>query len=327
MSTDMKGFLRAIWARAARSDEETPMTAYAQTRLSWARQVSSYGELPDVYHDRLKASLGARPLPHAVLTPTYAGFIRRENEKLVFSLDRHLHIWERINGGLTCTCYALEDIHLVESGRILLYAWIGIRGVASHGGLVTSILRFNSVTDYLFAPFVDEIRGASGDLAGADHEPEIRKPDRLSPPSFKFRNYARRSLLPDEQVIDALWQPEIRNKLLTLLGRSFCRTMATTHLLILTDRELIVLREDEKSPCWRGDSRHGGVWIYIPLDKITSVTLTQPDANLLALSIHLPENDCIESLFVADQQHAVDRFLSQIARTTARTAMTREPIG
>jgi hypothetical protein len=303
------------------------MTGYAQTRLSWARRVSSYGELPDVYHVRLKASLGNRPLPHAVLTPTYPGFIRRENEKLVFSLDQHLHVWERTKSGLTCACYALEDIHSVESGSILLYAWIGIHGVASHGGLVKSILRFNSITAYLFAPFVDEIRGASGDLAGVDREPEIQKLDRLSQPSFKFRNYARRSLLPGEQVIDALWQPEIRHKLLTLLGQSFYRTIATTHLLVLTDRELIVLREDEESQRWRDESRYGGVWMYIPLDKIASITLTKTDMNLLTLSVHLPQNDCIESLFVDAQQPAVDRFLSRIASTTSRIAVTRELVG
>jgi hypothetical protein len=215
----------------------------------------------------------------------------------------------------------------VESGSILLHAWIGIHGVASHGGLVMSILKFNSVTDHLFAPFVDEIRGARGGLVGVDHEPEIRKLDRLSQLSFKFRNYARRSLLPDEQVIDALWQPEIRHKLLNLLGRSFYRTMTTTHLLILTDRELIVLREDEGSPRWRDNSRYGGVWIYISLDKIASITLTQIDANLLALSIHLPKNDCIESLFVTAQQPAIDRFLSRIASTTSRVAVTRELVG
>lgn len=297
------------------------LTALAQTQLSWAKPVSSYGELPDVYHDRLKASLGARPLPYAVLTPTYRGFFHRENEKLVFSLDRHLHIWERIKGGLACTCYAFEDIHLVESGSILLYAWIGVHGVASDERFVTSILKFNSITDYMFAPFVDEIRGADRDLAGVDRESEVRKLKQLSQPSFKFKNYARRSLLPDRHVINALWQPEIRHKLLTLFGRSLYRTTATTHLLILTDRELIILREDEESPSEGGDSRYGGVWTYIPLDKITSVTLTQPRTDLLALSIHLPENDSIKSLFAAAQQPAVDRFLSQIASTTSRAAV------
>ncbi len=327
MSTNMKDFLRATWARAAHVDGDPPLTGYAQTKLSWARRVSSYAELPDVYHDRLKALLGGRPLPQLVLTPTYRGYIHRENEKLIFSLDRHLYIWERTKGGLICTCYALEDIHSVESGSVLLYAWIGIHGVASHGGSVRSNLRFNSITSYMFAPLVDEIRSASGDPGGADHELELRKLEDWGQLSFKFSSYARRSLLPGEKVIDALWQPEIRNRLLTFLGRSFYKTIATTHLLILTDRELIIIREDETSRHGCYDSRYGGVWIYLPLDKIISITLTPTEANLLALSIYLPQNDCIESLFSAIQQPAVDRFLSRIASTAPRVAVTRELVG
>jgi hypothetical protein len=206
---------------------------------------------------------------------------------------------------------------------VLLQSWIKISGIAREGVLATTTLKFNSVTDSLFAPFIDQIRGAAGDLADADREAEIRTLDSRVQSNFKFRNYARRSLMPGEKIIDALWQPEIRNKLLTLLGRSFFRTVAMTHLLILTERELIVIREDETSPRWRDESRYGGVWTYIPLDKITSVSLVPKETKLLALVIHLPENDSLESWFVASQQLAVDRFLSQIESRTSRAATGR----
>src|SRR3972149_9175451 len=314
MLTDMKDSLRAAWLSATRSDIEVPMTGYAQTKLSWARRATSYDELPAIYHNRMKALLRDRPLPHAVLTPTFPGYIRRENEKLIFSLDRQLYVWERIKNDLNCTCYALEDIQAIEIGTILLYAWIGINGVASDGALTTSILKFNSVTDWLFAPFIQEIRGAAGDLVDADREVEIRKLDSRVQPNFKFGNYARRSLMPGEKTLDALWQPEIRNKLLTLLGRSFFRTIAMTHLLILTDQELIVIREDEASPRWRDESRYGGVWTYIPLEKITSISLAPKETKLLALAIHLPENDRLEFLLAASHPTAAERILTPIEK-------------
>ena len=323
MLADMKDSLRAAWLRATRSDIEVPLTGYAQTKLSWARRVDSFDALPDVYRDRLKALLGDRPLPHAVLTPTYPGFMRQENEKLILSLDQQIYIWERLKGDLNCARYALEDIHSTEMGMVLLQSWIKISGIAREGVLATTTLKFNSVTDSLFAPFIDQIRGAAGDLADADREAEIRTLDSRVQSNFKFRNYARRSLMPGEKIIDALWQPEIRNKLLTLLGRSFFRTIAMTHLLILTERELIVIREDETSPRWRDESRYGGIWTYIPLDKITSVSLVPKETKLLALVIHLPENDSLESWFVASQQLAVDRFLSQIESRTSRAATGR----
>jgi hypothetical protein len=179
----------------------------------------------------------------------------------------------------------------------------------------------------MFAPLIDEIREAFRDPGRAHREPELRKIEDWVQLSFKFGNYARRSLLSGEEAIDALWQPGIRNNLLTFLGRSFYKTIATTHLLILTDRELIIIREDETGRHWRDDSRYGGVWIYLPLGKIISVTLAKADANLLALSICLPQNDRIESLFLAVQQPAIDRFLNQIERVTSRIAVTGTPAG
>ena len=52
MLADMKDSLRAAWLRATRSDIEVPLTGYAQTKLSWARRVDSFDDLPDVYRDR-----------------------------------------------------------------------------------------------------------------------------------------------------------------------------------------------------------------------------------------------------------------------------------
>ena len=76
-------------------------------------------------------------------------------------------------------------------------------------------------------------------------------------------------MLPGEKVVRALLQPEIREGVLTLLGRIYHRTISPTHMTILTDCELVTIREEQRP----GKDRYGGVWTYIPLKKIVALSL------------------------------------------------------
>ena len=87
-------------------------------------------------------------------------------------------------------------------------------------------------------------------------------------------------------MIQAIFQPEIRAKVFTLLGKSFYRMVSPAKAIILTDCELIAIREEEKA-C--GAGRYGGIWDYLPLNKIRNVSLRERDGGLLALSVELPE--------------------------------------
>lgn len=293
---------------AGRANAAAPVGALAQTKSSWAKPVTSFDELAKVYAEPLRQLLGEAKLPYAVLTPTYAGHLHPENEKLVFMHDGRLHVWERAQSGLSCVSYALQAIHLLESVNILLYSRLGIHGAARDGKLTTSLLRFNSVSGYLFYPFIQAVRGAGG----AASEAEIAKLADLCAPNFKFMNYARHALGTDDRIVDALWQSEIRTILITLLGRAIYRSRDTTHLLILTERELLFLHEDELSPRGLDGSRYGGVWTWIPLSKIIATTLTKTAENLLVLSVQLPGKDSLRSLFLAAQQGDVERFVGRI---------------
>jgi hypothetical protein len=313
MHIDVKHRLTTAWNSIARSGTvRLPLlTPAEQTRLSWARRVNSYDEVPEFYKsfvDALLLDTGA--FPYLVLTPTFKGFFRPENEKLVCSLGHEIHILERVGNRLVPTCYTVRNINYVEVGLILLQAWITIRGVAGDGLLTSSTLKFNSVTRYLFNPILDRMRSAPDGCPGVDLNVERAKFDYLSSLNFKFMNFARRALMPGERVVHILLQPWIRAKLLTILGRSFFRTISPAHLSILTDRELIMIRDDS-GPGWHNEARYGGIWNYVPLDKIRRVSLTTRDEDLLVLSIHLPEEDHVDALFSVSMQPDVEEFLLQ----------------
>jgi hypothetical protein len=309
-----KSILRTAWESVTSPGiGKLPLlTGYEQTKLSWARVIESYDQLPEAFKDFFKTLMGDTSVfPYAVRTPTFKGFIKQENEKLIFSLNGKIYVLERARDKLTSTCYSLDGISYVEVGTILLNSWIKISGVASNGILTSSSLRFSAVTDYLFTPILEKIRPAISAPGDTDQNSERAKFDYLMHLNFKFMNYARRSLVPGEKVVYTVLQPEIRASVLTLLGRSLSRTISTAHLGILTDRELIMIRE-EKSGRWDDKTRYGGIWNYIPLDKITSLSLVPKNDNLLVLSIHLPQNDHIESLFSVSNKQEVELFLSRL---------------
>jgi hypothetical protein len=100
-------------------------------------------------------------------------------------------------------------------------------------------------------------------------------------------------------------------------GRAFQRTIAMSHVLILTDRELIIVHDDPDSPKWRDDTRYGGVWDYVPLNKIAAVDLTEQATGLLALTIQLPQNDHVDAFFSPNRRAELERFVTQLKTNLA----------
>ena len=124
--------------------------------------------------------------------------------------------------------------------------------------------------------------------------------------------YARRSLLGGEKVIHTILQPEIRVSMFSILGKIY-RTISPTHMSILTDRELIIIREEERRS---GEDRYGGIWNYIPLNKIVTLSLSRKDSNLLVLSIQLPKSACLEYLFQASAEQEINQLLDRFKELT-----------
>lgn len=288
------------------------LTAFEITKRSWARPVESYDDAPALYKEFFAGLMvDGSPFPYAVLTPTYEGFLRRENEKLVCSPDHRLFILEKARNTFSCTCYAFEEINYLEMGEILLQAWITVSGIANNGVLTASTFKFNAVTDYLFAPIVNRMRTGDRFTPAGDRRLEWLKFDYLGDLNFKFMNFARDTILPGETVLCTVLQPDIRIELARILGRSFYRIVTPAHLTILTDCELITIRDDHSQLRSQG-TRYGGIWTYIPLRRITSVSLAEKEDNLLVLSIHLPGDDHLELPFSAANRHEVEGLCAAI---------------
>jgi hypothetical protein len=284
------------------------MSAAEQTMRAWAKRLYSLAEVPDIYRDFFNT---LPVFPYVVLTPSYEGFLVKVNPKLVCSFDNQIYVLEHRSNRLEVTCYPAQNINYIEVGTILLKSWIKISGVTPNG-LASSTFQFSAVTQPFFYPIIDPVRLISPSAnPSTDLQTERDKFDYLLNLHFKFMNYARRSILPGEQVIASLLQPEIQAKLLTLPQKTFYRTISPAHLSILTDREFIFIKEDPEK--WTDSGTpYGGIWTYIPLNRITAVSLDECDNDTLTLSIRLPENDEMSAIFAMANRPELEQFVGQL---------------
>ena len=109
-----------------------------------------------------------------------------------------------------------------------------------------------------------------------------------------------------EKILQSILQPKIRRQVFDLFGYKFHRTVGLAHLTILTDKEIIFIRDDEDTTEVRGE-RYGGVWQYIPLQKIQDVKLTASGNKLLTLTLTLESGiQQLDKVFESSSQDALE---------------------
>jgi hypothetical protein len=159
------------------------------------------------------------------------------------------------------------------------------------------------------------MRRASPESTG-EPNPERDKFNYLLHQDYKFMNYARKSILPDEIVHASIMQQEILKPLIKGWGIELTQTIVPKHICILTNKELILIRETIK-PWWHVGSNYGGIWQYIPLSRISSLEIKDQDDEMTALSVNLPGDLVIEAVFSAtygdELQHLIAEFESMAA--------------
>ena len=301
--TAIRRFFAEIIARLTR------WTPGDDSHSSWAQPVKSLSAVPDAYKSFFGPVLaGGRPFPYAVLAPTFDGYLHPETEKLVCTLDRAVWILERSGDAFLSISFPVGTISYLETRTVLLDSHIKITGLTSDGVPASTTLRFNAVTDYLFTPVLDFIRLAAGERSQNTSVLQSEIFDGWMSASFKFMNYARRSVLGGETVVQAVLQPEIRRKVMAFLGMSFYRRVSPSLACILTDWELILIREETHQVA---GEKYGGIWDYIPLDKIEKLSLVPRDDGVAVFSVQLPHNERLEALFELSAKPGMDRLIDR----------------
>ena len=252
---------------------EPAMTGARQTMLTWARAIETFEELPDSFKEACRPILGGiQPFPYVVFAPAIKTIRFPSTQKVLAELAGTLYIWESVNGQIATVSYPLENICQLEIGGILLNSWMSVSGLTTEGTFLTTPVPFNTATLRHFLPLIQLMRPPLIETDEPAWQAQLSRFDALSTENFKFMSFARESLVRGQLVTHTIWQPAIRQPIISLFGHSFDRIITLSHLAILTDNELILIRDDEESEENRG-VRYGGVWYYLPLRHIAEFAL------------------------------------------------------
>ncbi|MGE5631465.1 MAG: hypothetical protein ACM3TR_10260 [Caulobacteraceae bacterium] len=226
--------------------------------------INTWEDIPQCFQAQCKSALGEiSAFPYIIYLPAYTWGNRTTNELLVCLSNNDLIIFEKLEKDIRAKDYNLNDIIYVNRGTMLLYSWIRIFGYEKN--CITSlVIEFNTAAKQIFEKLLRTIRSKIGKFEALTDEyslsKELSKFDYLTSVDYKFMNYARESIIPTENVETILLQPAIYKKYFKYLKKTLC----SAHMHILTDKELIIISEDDpgmkayrtKNTCLHGPLFH-----------------------------------------------------------------------
>lgn len=283
-----------------------------------AKVIDSFESVPAVYREFFQPYLSrGEAFPYTVITPTYdlpGGTI---GEKLLSVIEHSFYVLEEQDGRLTRVCYPIDEINSVEVIHWPSDLQVRINGATNLGRPSTSVFGCSRSTSQVFAPLFQRIRLRIVSLNEKAPSRHMERLDRWKDLDTRVIEMARHCLMAGETVIEAILQPEIRAGLFSP-ERVLRGAKCPTHICILTDKELVLIRED---PSQGKPEQGGSICNFIPLNKIHSLAVTKEHENLLTVAIRVGNGEVFESLFDVSLEQEVHRFLEK-----TRERLPREKI-
>jgi len=263
----------------------------------WSAVIREYKDIPIEYS--IYFPIISKELPYIIRIPEIK--VPRElkrYEKLFCIYDEKVRVLEKKQGVVSKQEFPLDSITYMVHGELLLYSWLDIHAVA--GGVR---IPYNTVNDGIFNPIITAIRRKLFKETrlrynNEEHELELDKLDYLRERSYKFFNFGQRALLPGAVIRSSVFQNHLSG---------FAKSVAAA-LFILTDKELILLREEEL-PRNRKIPNYGIIFTFVPLVQITAVHFSSGTIN-----ITLTNNEIIRSNYSLENQ-GISEFMHALRKS------------
>jgi hypothetical protein len=177
-------------------------------------------------------------------------------------------------GNITATDIPLAALIEIRHVAVLLYAYLELVWVDG-GHIEVKKVEYNSVGQYLLEREIDRVRALHPPCLSP--APAQDREAILAPLPFKFRNYLRGSLLSDEQLLAAVFQPAIRRAVGPLHTY-----IAPNRALGVTERCLIVIEDRQHQRYSEAD--YAILQYFYPLSHLQNITVdTTPEVGWLRL--------------------------------------------
>jgi len=276
-------------------------TSSTETMRTWVRKINSYEELPQEFQPAFPKNTD--PFPYTLFIPEdrYSLFLQR-SKKVLCIYDGQIVLLEIERRKVKKITSPISEVLCLERGKILLHSWLTIQTLSG-----TISVKFNTTNDRLFEPVIEEIRQGMANLRPDDatlgeKEQELAKFDYLSSVNYKYMNYGRQSIRPGDTVVGIAYQPERCIQEYRLFNKTLFRRYTTSHLSILTEKELILIKENKQIKTAK-EGLYGGVFTYIAHHRIQDISfVANPENTQGTMEIALPGNLRFRSEFSLDNE-------------------------
>jgi hypothetical protein len=261
--------------------------------------VQSLDDLPMPIGEAIRPHLADDQIRSIIVIPPQDYAVRREETRwkknlpfrwrdtpqrtLVFG-DRQLVMVEaEKNGDIHSLVIPLDCLIYAGLATILLYAYLELVWVSGQQ-IEKRFIEYNAVGERLIRKQVEWARTQIVPrMPGFAHMPSSQTSAQLP---FKFNNYLKFGLLPDENVLVAVHQPAIRR------GEGWLQPyISPNRTVAITDSHLIILEEAER----KRKSSYGIITRFIPLDRLQQAQF-HVEAELCWLYLTLGFGDTTERL-------------------------------
>lgn len=290
------------------SQEDTKWYSYTsstQTMRTWARRIETFADVPPAFQAAFPEYKDQFPytifIPEDKFTKAY-----KRNDKLICIFKDQFTLLESLPHEIVSQTARFTDVLCLQRGMVLLNSWLQITTYA--GEFEVS---FNTTNEHLFKPILATLRQGQPNWGLNEEKPRLKaRPDLaqfefLDKANYKFMNYGIASVRPQERVLGLIYQPEQTLKSIQFFNKSFFRQYKTAHLTILTEKELVFVRE-EKQIRNNFDPKHGGVFTYIPRRQIQDLTFSlqpqHPQIPFCLMTITLPGDTRLTAEFSPENE-------------------------
>lgn len=271
-------------------------TSSTQTMRTWAKQIQTRDEIPEAFRASFPRFQGGFPYTLLIPEERLTLFSKRP-KRLICLLDDQLLVLEVSRNMVEVCPLPFDQVLYFEHGRVLLDSWLKIVTTDDE-----AFIKFNTTNSGLFLPIIDRLRSqgnsTSRERLAASQDKDPRSAfDHLSAENFKFMNYGKSVVRPGDRVICLAYQPGYGQES-GPFGLPLFRQKTTDHLLVLTGRELILIKEDKrvKRP---EENRYGGIFTYIRRNQIERVQFIS----------NLDRSDCLMRVYLPDGLEISAEFL------------------
>lgn len=270
--------------------------------FNWPQIISSNSNVPIFQPIINKLLAGADLLPYTLYLPSDHCGNHNSNPKLLYLQDNKIYCYEYFDNQINEHIIATDRILYVEKGSILLMSWIKIV-FFNQTDIDSIIIEFNTVAENLFIPFIKSVRSM---FTHNNNVPDITNNyiiQKLADLEYKYQTYLKQINNDNSSVISFVYQPIFKVKWLLFLKK----LITSPHMLVLTNNELIVVRDDKKSN--KRKIKYGSTWTYIPISKIDKVEISQDTSIYSNLSIIQQGNCTSNCIFQDDNGDAITHFI------------------